>query len=583
MLPLDEAPFEIDTNTRSIKVPEAFNKCAGVQGDNLCEIITFTVDRYFDYVDLETTTIAIQWKSTSREGIHLVDRNLRDIISRPGKIRFGWPLSSSVTETYGDVVFSIRFFITPENGGPVKYILNTLPAKINIKQTLQITNPDAVEETNISNLFKDFVENSQFGSGESALSPSFGYPGLDLDPFGALDNNNTLTLQAQAVSGDKGFITYDWYFRSSDAKENDLDLRIVDTEANPNPNYKIETFYDKIKWPKKDENGNPIKERVAGERYFIYDPTTGIGEPYNPDFTKPDSLPELYERFSRLIIKDTKAEITGKYYVKAHNTVSASTSSANSSVCVVPAPGNVTITEPLPDHVFIEDKKPLTFAIANENSQLSNYTYVWKKNGNPIADNEFSGVNVLSTTFEPTEVGYYQVDYTVDLNRTTKSDSSTICKVTYKPQPPEVKQLLQIDENGNEINILDLDVDDTPVYGKRESVRLKIVTNLDDIAANEFLTEGLTYQWKINLPDSGKYINIAETQGLVEFDEDIPNELIVYVPPVENDAYSLTCEITNTIQGKPEMVDIKEKYRPFIISWTDDEIPEVEEVSNEEV
>lgn len=582
MLPLDEAPFEIDANARTIKVPEVFNKCAGVQGDNLCEIITFTVDRYFDYVDLETTTIAIQWKSASREGIHLVDRNLRDIISRPGKIRFGWPLSSSVTETHGDVVFSIRFFITPENGGPVKYILNTLPAKINIKQTLQITDPNAVEETNISNLFKDFVENSQFGSGEIALGPSFGYPGLNLEPFKAL-KDNTLTLTAQAVSGDKGFITYDWYFRSSDAKENDPDLLIVDTTENPNPIYEIGTAYEPVKWEEKDEEGNPIKKRVPGEKYFTYDPTTKLGKPYNPDFTQPNSLPELYERFTTLTIKPTDAKITGKYYVKAHNTVSASTSSADSAVCIVPAPGNVTVTEPLPDHVFIEDKKPLTFAIANENSQLSNYTYVWKKNGNPIADNEFSGVNVLSTTFEPTEVGYYQVDYTVDLNRTTKSDSSTICKVTYKPQPPEVKQLLQIDENGNEINILDLDVDDTPVYGKRESVRLKIVTNLDDIAANEFLTEGLTYQWKINLPDSGKYINIAETQGLVEFDEDIPNELIVYVPPVENDAYSLTCEITNTIQGKPEMVDIKEKYRPFIISWTDDEIPEVEEVSNEEV
>lgn len=584
MLPLDEAPFEIDANARSIKVPETFNKCAGVQGDNLCEIITFTVDRYFDYVDLETTAIAIQWKSVNREGIHLVDRNLRDIISRPGKIRFGWPLSSSVTETPGDVVFSIRFFITPENGGPVKYILNTLPAKINIKQTLQITDPNAVEETNISNLFKDFVENSQFGSGESALSPSFGYPGLDLNPFGALNNDNTLTLTAQAVSGDKGFITYDWYFRSSDAKENDLDLLIVDTEEEPNPNYGIETFYDKIVWEKVDEEGNPIKERVPGEKYFTYDPITGIGTPYNPDFTQPDNLPELYERFSRLTIKNTDAEITGKYYVKAHNTVSTNTSSANSSVCIVPAPGDVTVTTPLPDHVFMEDKKPLTFAIANENSQLSNYTYVWKKNGNPIADNEFSGVNVLSTAFEPTEVGYYQVNYTVDLNRTTKTDSSTICKVTYKPQAPVVEKLLQIDEDGNEINILDLDADDElPVYGKRESVHLKIVTNLDDVAANEFLTEGLTYQWKINLPDSGGYVDIADTKGLVEFNEDIPNELIVYVPPVEYERYGLSCVITNTIQKKAASVNIEEKYRPFIISWTDDEIPEVEKVPSEEV
>lgn len=588
MLPLDEAPFEIDANARTIKVPEVFNKCAGVQGDNLCEIITFTVDRYFDYVDLETTTIAIQWKSTSREGIHLVDRNLRDIISRPGKIRFGWPLSSSVTETYGDVVFSIRFFITPEDGGPVKYILNTLPAKINIKQTLQITDPDAVEETNISNLFKDFVENSQFGSGESALSPSFGYPGRNLDPFGALDGN-TLTLKAQAVSGDKGFITYDWYFRSSDAKENDRDLRIVDTTKNPNPIYKIGTAYEPVKWEEIDENGNPIKKRVAGERYFTYDPTTELGTPYNPDFTQPDSLPELYERFTTLTIKPTDAKITGKYYVKAHNTVSTNTSSANSSVCVVPAPGKVEIKKDLPSHVFMyQDRMPnLTFEIANENSQLSSYTYDWEKNGSQIADSKLSGVNVLSSTFEPTEVGYYQVKYNVKLNRTEEAGSSTLCKVTYEPQAPEVKQLLQIDKNGNEVNILDLGVNDNPVYGRQEKVHLKIVTNLDDVAANEFLTEGLTYQWKINLPDSGAYVDIVKAnaveKGYVELVPGAPNELIVYVPQAEYDMYGLSCVITNTIQEKTADVDIEKEYKPFIISWTDDETPEIEEVPNEEV
>lgn len=586
MLPLDEAPFEIDANARTIKVPEAFNKCAGVQGDNLCEIITFTVDRYFNYVDLETTTIAIQWKSANREGIHLVDRDLRDIISRPGKIRFGWPLSSKITEVPGDVIFSIRFFIAPEDGGPVKYILNTLPAKINIKQTLQITDPNAVEETNISNLFKEFVENSQFGSGEIALSPSFGYPGLDLEPFKVLNNENTLTLTAQAVSGDRGFITYDWYFRSSDAKENDSDLLIVDTKEKPNPNYEIKTTYEPIQWKKIDENGNPIKERVPGEKYFTYDPKTDMGTPYSPDFTQPDSLPELYERFTTLTIKDTQADITGKYYVKAYNTVSTNTSSAKSSVCIVPAPGEVKVTAQLPEHIFIEDNKSLTFAIVNENSELSNYTYTWKKNDKSIEGNKFSGVNVLSTTFKPTEVGYYKVDYAVNLNRATpQTGTSTICKVTYKPKAPVVEKLLQIGEDKNEVNILNLGTDDkVPVYGKRESVRLKIVTDLDNVAANEFLTEGLTYQWKINLPDSDDgYVDIATTKGLVEFNEDTPNELIVYVPPVEYDCYGLSCIITNTIQDKTKSVNIEEKYKPFFISWTDDETPAAEEVPNEEV
>ena len=49
MIPTDESPFEINANTRTINVPASFSKCAGVVGDNMCEIITFTIDRYFDY------------------------------------------------------------------------------------------------------------------------------------------------------------------------------------------------------------------------------------------------------------------------------------------------------------------------------------------------------------------------------------------------------------------------------------------------------------------------------------------------------------------------------------------------------
>ena len=49
MMPIDETPFVIDTNSRFITVPPLFASCGGVQSDSYAEIITFTVDRYFDY------------------------------------------------------------------------------------------------------------------------------------------------------------------------------------------------------------------------------------------------------------------------------------------------------------------------------------------------------------------------------------------------------------------------------------------------------------------------------------------------------------------------------------------------------
>lgn len=592
MLPLDEEPFEIDANTRSIKIPAAFNKCAGVQNDNLCEIITFTVDRYFDYVDLERTSIAIQWRNINgTEGIHIVDPGLRDMINYPGKIRFGWPLSSKITETPGDVIFSIRFFMAPEAGGEVKYILNTLPAKINIKQTLQITDPNAVEESNISNLFKEFVENSQIGSLESALPPYFVNPGKNLEPYGALTADNTLQLKAQGVSGDQGFISYEWYFRSSEAKDNEKDLLIVDTTENPNPTYGISIIYEPIQW-KTDKDGNPIKERVPGEKYFTYDESTGLGTPFY-DFGEAE-WPELYERFSVLTIKDTATPITGEYYVKAYNQVSDSVVSNSSSHCIIPSPGEVEIVKDLDSHVFIDKDHAteLKFAINNENNQLSNYVYTWKKDGLDEKIQKDEGINLLASAFSPQEVGYYSVDYAVNLNRTTKEGSSKKCKVTYKPEPPQVEELLQITENQT-INILTLEEDDAlPHYKRGEGVHLKIITDLDDIIASEFLTEGLTYQWQINVPDIGDYVNIeaidAVGKGYVQLVPGAPNELIAYVPQSEYTEFALSCVITNTISGESKSVNTKESYKPFIVSWTDDEsvveeTPEVEEVPSEEV
>ena len=52
LLPLDEAPFIINANARTISVPAEFTKCGAVKGDNYCEIATFVIDRYFDFKDL---------------------------------------------------------------------------------------------------------------------------------------------------------------------------------------------------------------------------------------------------------------------------------------------------------------------------------------------------------------------------------------------------------------------------------------------------------------------------------------------------------------------------------------------------
>lgn len=132
MLPLDEAAVEVDANNRTLKIPSTFVKCASLQNDHIAETIMFNIDRYYDFMDLATTQIYVQWSSIDDEGatkIELID------LSVPNKIRFGWPLTQSVTKTPGPVKFSVRFFRQDANN--ILYSFNTLQNEIVIKQALQ--------------------------------------------------------------------------------------------------------------------------------------------------------------------------------------------------------------------------------------------------------------------------------------------------------------------------------------------------------------------------------------------------------------------------------------------------------------
>ena len=82
VLPLDEPVFSIDTNTRKITVPIEFSKNGvSVQGDEVSEIIYFSVDRYSDAMDLyrDDIHIAIQWETAPDAKGHTVKGISKDI------------------------------------------------------------------------------------------------------------------------------------------------------------------------------------------------------------------------------------------------------------------------------------------------------------------------------------------------------------------------------------------------------------------------------------------------------------------------------------------------------------------------
>lgn len=376
LIPTDEEPFEINANARTITIPAAFNKCTGVVGDTMSEIVTFTIDRYFDYVDLGNAHICIQWKvpgdepNTTKEGISHISLIDRD--TYPGKIRFGWPLTSELTKKAGNVSFSVRFFMKNKEDEFV-YLLNTLPASFAIRDGLNITAPK-VEEEDIHSLFGQFVQRSLNPTYPTPAPVYFNdNPGLNLKSQEKIDkDNDTLELMAQALVSDNGHINYNWYFKK-DAKPDMANRDFKYTPADEWSAEKTYFYYDAEK--QEFVQAQPMtKEEFEKKTYYVIEPLVSvridetdkrfkITEEYIPFETQPTTrdgseqyftyednpdglksyklwtapqLPTdktLYQRYTKLQImpintlgedeglKDSAKEVTGLYWVGATNYV----------------------------------------------------------------------------------------------------------------------------------------------------------------------------------------------------------------------------------------------------------------------
>lgn len=137
-VPLDEDYFKINADTRAIAIPSAFSvNGVGVQGDEIAEVVYFSIDRYFDSVDLASVdNIVIQWQTRNGTGISQHFGKSIEVIDGREKIVFGWPISSALTGSAGTIRFAVRFYTVDTVNQIIKYSLTTLPAEVNINATL---------------------------------------------------------------------------------------------------------------------------------------------------------------------------------------------------------------------------------------------------------------------------------------------------------------------------------------------------------------------------------------------------------------------------------------------------------------
>lgn len=522
-LPVDEPTLAIDANKRTIDTT-LFNKTASVQSDEVAEIAVFSIDRYFDYMDLSTATIWVQWTAPGedgipREGATLVE--MKDVETEPGKLRFGWPLDSEITAVPGNVQFAVRFFKkgivdVPQLDGSVIqenkviYSFNTLPATVRISNALQ---PELNQETELNKpqgLFTYAIVNSIY-TGKDVLvpqTPSFGAPGLDL-PVTATLHEDTLELRAQAVVGDTGTIRYEWYYTpvNEEIAQNveDIDfgtVGVVYAEIDGSKEVLSERYYVATDF---DTDSKPIA-------FEEYDKTLGF---------PPAEGTILYEKFTTFTVPLT-GDVTGTYQVKAINSVTAGDKAVDgtpqmSYPCVLVSPSIVIVKEDLPDIAVMtvpedseDGKASVMLKIIVERSAGDNsiYSYDWKKaeikDGimESVFEDGYVESNTLTIIDEP---GWYTVDINSHLNRQTNTGSSSkVTKVTFMPTAP----IITYDSANYEP---DPD-DDTKIFvqkiatGTQADLTLSAkVANAGDDAStygeDNLYSEGLDYQWIVTEVD----------------------------------------------------------------------------------
>lgn len=507
MLPLDEtseALFKIDANTRKVTIPKPFDACSGIQTDNMCEIIVFTIDRYFDYQDLSDLNICVQWirpgGTPDDEGISHI--RMIDLETYPGQLRFGWPLTSEITKYPGKVKFAVRFYRKDKQGN-YQYILNTEEALLTIKSGLNIVNP-AIEEDSVD-LFGDFVKNSMNPSFALPEQAFFTKPGINLPGTAAIDyNTDTLVLKAQAVANDLGYISYVWKYKS------DLEGSELVTIDSNNSAYTVASDVpvlvtdivkeaiaetgDTSKFvPLVDADGNEVKDeddkivytiakREGGQKYFV-PATNADGKPIyqlyldriDEENPAPANLVELITTLTLKPVEDGGSEfVTGEYQVEATNTIYLdhqdpegfrnTTPVAYSNKCVVPGPAAVELSKQFVKHAFIKDAAGVELKIeVKEDKTNPDYFYTWynypREDGDntvPVKIEDMTKIENLGTdTYAITAPGWYAAKVDAILNRKTMSATTDICRLTGYPVKPNVLKLeyapISFNEEGVEL------------------------------------------------------------------------------------------------------------------------------------
>lgn len=388
----DEVPFVIDANTRVINPPNN-NYTYAVSGDDLAETIYFTIDRYFDNIDLSTKNIAVLSQINGQK--RLTEITFKDITSMPNMIIFGWPISKILTEkTSGILEFSVRFYTL--NGSSIDYSLSTLPAKLNIKYTLDFTKEEDVVMDNASDRAKDLLANANIYGTAAVRTPIFHLGDESIEPID-LDAGNHATLSAAAHSLDTIPISYYW------TKKDDSGDTFNKIEGSDTPPKYIE-----IKPTKNDIKKYSIFYEGEDKKKVILKEDVNL-----------DDLEGTYYRNG----SEYSADTAGSYQCVAKVTRGIRSKTARSAIFEIPGPAEFTMSKK-------EAGANLTYIFDTEGDKTNLNEVISKLNTiimNTFADNADPLKQTINSTLTSIDNGLSQYE----LSRTNTRNNVSTGPVTF--------------------------------------------------------------------------------------------------------------------------------------------------------
>lgn len=562
MLPMDEKHdvnagcFYVDLNTREIKIPTMYTKYGvSVTGDQLAETLMFKVPRYFDYTDLASTEIYVQWTNLDgKEGASRIV--LVDYESEEGYILFGWPLTSNITTPTGDQVsnsikFSIRFFVRDQDKN-IKYSLNTLPASVMIKQALYTNFNNDLPIDDPSLLFAQAVLNGIDTNMVLPKVPSFFADWVLPSSISLVDD--TATMYVQGAAPDNGMILYRWTYYPRYIENN---VVVTPDFEEPHEILASESV------PMITKHDVPQEGRTYyvqdGSSYVIFD-----GAEFDPEKTYYEMVCE-YEIFNKStsvedVLPPNKKHwphVTGEYQVTIGNKIGSAVASGETILkCKIPCIEEVNFTTDLEPNAILlpssEEENAVKRALLTVGVTLKDDvginndaipSFEWYR-----ADSSTSEYvkldNASSSSLTVENIGWYKVKAFGTLNREVMTKECTPCKVTYPVEAPKILNYY-IDDN-KYISNLDGVIESVPGLNTPITFRIEI----DEL--DEFKTDGVKYTWYRNTPNSNK-----QEVSVNDLDIDNINGNEITVRLLHNSALPVDiafyyCEITNTLAGEEE-------------------------------